>query len=233
MFIHFGVQWAETISPQRYIPLASDLPEEILAATSLRAQSEGSLRTFVEAFVALDPLLADVLYKIDRRLGARASEPFSVLPLTGWQSYGRPEILSLNKLVETAACAQSDTGVILPCARSRPYHKSKTHRKIWRKLNDIGVDRSGVDQIVVSSIGVIPEELWEHPVVRAYDSGVPDIYRVLRLMRAFFAKTSYQVVVDCLEFQPYSDCLTIIARERLIGEIKVLASVRKKRLPPP
>jgi hypothetical protein len=74
---------------------------------------------------------------------------------------------------------------------------------------------------------------WEDPIVAAYDSGVPDVYRVLRLMRAFFSRARYQQVIDCLEFEPYRDCLRIIERERLVGAIIDGPPRNVRRLPRP
>jgi hypothetical protein len=221
IFVHFGARWKITREGTAYVPLASDLSEEDLVRLSAGAQARGALRSLVEAFASLDPLIADVLYKLDRRMSTRVVETSQHLPLTGWQSYGRPEVLALNTLVEKSAQAKKKSAVLLPCARKRPYAESKTHRRIWRELKASSVDPAMVDQLVVSSIGIVPEILWNDPVVLAYDSGVPDIYRVLRLMRIYFRKAHYEVVIDCLEFKPYSDCLRIVAREGMIGEVRL------------
>jgi predicted RNA-binding protein len=174
-----------------------------------------------------------VLYKLDRRMSTKIADLPHRLPLTGWQSYGRPEVLALNKLIEKSACAASSTAVVLPCARKRPYAKIKTHDRIWRALEGQSVERSKVDSLVVSSIGIVPEALWQHPVVLAYDSGVPDIYRILRLMRIYFRKARYSLVINCLEFKPYSDCLQIIAREGIVGSVRSGRCGRTKTLPEP
>jgi hypothetical protein len=233
LFIHFSAQWRDTITGPDFVPLASDLSEVELVRLSNSALSRGVLRTLVEAFASLDPLIADVLYKLDRRMSAKIADLPRRIPLTGWQSYGRPEVLGLNTLIERTARARSSTAVLLPCARARPYVKSKTHRRIWRELEAQSVQRLKVDSFVVSSIGLVPEALWDHPVVLAYDSGVPDIYRVLRLMRNYFLKARYSLVIDCLEFKPYSDCLQIIAREGAVGTVRSVRCGRAKTLPPP
>lgn len=232
MFIQFGATWKSTIAPPTYCPIASDLGESTLTRISKSANKAGTLRTFMEAFVGMEPLLADVLHKLDRR-SRKDGASFTSLPLTGWQSYGRPEVLEFNRMIEGTSSAKSKIAVMLPCARARPYRISKTHRRIWRKLETAGYDRSSVDSIVVSSIGIVPERFWNHPVAIAYDSGVPDIYRVLRLMRSFFRKVRYDSAINCLEFAPYSDCLSIIAREGLIGKVRPLCCGREKRLPRP
>jgi hypothetical protein len=233
VLIHYGAKFVDPTAPQTYIPLASDLSSRELETLSMAARSHGALREMVEAFASLDPLIADVLHKLDRRVQHRDVEDKLRLKLTGWQSYGRPEVLALNRLVGATAKAHFDTAVLLPCARKRPYSASKTHRRIWSKLEERGIERSRVDAMVVSSIGVVPEALWNHPVVTAYDSGVPDIYRVLRLLRIYFQKARYARVVDCLEFKPYSDCIQIVEREGLIGSIISMPCGKRKLLPTP
>ncbi|MGA8149117.1 MAG: DUF5591 domain-containing protein [Gallionellaceae bacterium] len=233
LFVHFGARWQASTPPLTYVCLASDLNDSQLIDICSRAHQEGLLRTLVEAFASLDPLIADVLYKLDRRYGANDSSPGQLLPLTGWQSYGRPEVLALNRHIAASARARANVAVLLPCARKRPYEHSKTHRRIWRRLNSEGINESAVDKIVVSSIGIVPQDYWRHPVVQSYDSGVPDIYRILRLMRIFFARAQYEMVIDCLEFAPYSDCLEIVSREGLVGNVQVVQSGRRKTLPQP
>jgi predicted RNA-binding protein len=211
----------------------SDLSEKDLIEICQRAETEGLLRTLVEATSSLDPFIADVLHRLDRRAPSGDQRPIAKLPLTGWQSYGRPEVLAFNKRVEEAAIATKSVAVLLPCARRRPYQFSRTHKRIWKQLNSGGIFSDKVDQVVVSSIGVVPMSLWDDRVVAVYDSGVPDIYRVLRLMRLFFRKASYTRVIDCLEFPPYSDCLAIVSQEGLIGEIVAGPPSRERRLPCP
>jgi Domain of unknown function (DUF5591) len=233
LFVHFGVAFSEASVSDDYVPLASEIPSSELEKLSEGARARGALREMVEAFASLDPLMADVLYKLDRRMIAPPTVGPIRIKLTGWQSYGRPEVQALSKLVESIACANNGTAVLLPCARRRPYQSSKTHRRIWKHLRAHSIEQSHVDSLVVSSIGMVPEVLWDHPVVLAYDSGVPDIFRILRLMRKYFQKARYAVVVDCLEFKPYSDCLQIVAREGLVGSVQTILCGRAKALPAP
>jgi predicted RNA-binding protein len=175
VFIQFGVCFADVSAPTEYVAVASDLSPHELELLSKRAHARGALREMVEAFASLDPLIADVLHKLDRRMATPETVAPLRIKLTGWQSYGRPEILALGNLIADSACAHHKTAVLLPCARRRPYQSSKTHRRIWGKLKLKGIEPMHVDRLVVSSIGIIPESHWDHPVVLAYDSGVPDI----------------------------------------------------------
>jgi predicted RNA-binding protein len=230
LFELMGADWADPSHPGDFIPLISDLETDGLMSAVERARREGRLRLLVEALAALDPLVADVLHRLDRR-STRALPPVEErIQFTGWQSYGRPEVLDFEARVLAGASSSSPIAVLLPCARRRPYDGSKTHRRLEKGL---GTSLASADRIVISSLGVIPSTFWSDPVVLAYDSGVPDIYRVLRLMRAFFGKAHYEAVVDCLEFEPYRDCLQIIRREGLIGEIRAGPDRRVKKLPRP
>lgn len=231
LFEHFGAQWADAIPSPGFVPLISDLSTEALLQAVESARSRGQLRTLVEGVAALDPLIADVLHRLDRRPVVAAGRPAGAVTFTGWQSYGRPEVLAFEDRALAHAVAASSTAVLLPCARGRPYGGSKTHARLRKGLAER--DLGAADQIVVSSLGVIPQALWGDPVVLAYDSGVPDIYRVLRLMRGFFGRTRYARVVDCLEFEPYRDCLRIIHREGLVGEIEPGPRRKIKALPAP
>lgn len=231
LFEHVGANWEGAIAPPDYVPMVSDLSFEALLALVAGARRRGQLRVLVEGLASFDPLVADVLHRLDRRLNLPAPAVEGRIPFTGWQSYGRPEILDFETRLLSGVARNSETVVLLPCARRRPYGGSKTHRRLLGGLAAGVAD--GADQIVISSLGVIPQALWSDPVVLAYDSGVPDIYRVLRLMRAYFGEARYALAIDCLEFEPYRDCLRIIQREGLIGEVRPGAPRKLKTLPRP
>jgi hypothetical protein len=231
MFEQFGGVWSDPIVPPSYVPVISDLSPDALTAVIDNARRQGRLRQLVEGIAAFDPLVADVLHKLDRRSGITAPAVDGAIPLTGWQSYGRPEVVAFGERVAASAAQTSQTAVLLPCARRRPYRLSKTHKRLGDRL--AGTLHGPADEIVISSLGVIPSAYWEDPVVLAYDSGVPDIYRVLRLMRQYFGQVRYAQVVDCLEFEPYRDCLRIIQAEGLVGTIKAGPDRKVKKLPQP
>jgi predicted RNA-binding protein len=233
IFVHFEACWRDPIPLSQYRPIFSDLSAAEIEGCARRAAELGESRLLVEASASLDPLLADVLHKLDRLRAVKAKAGVGAIRFTGWQSYGRPELLDFEERVAAAALDRHPIAVLLPCARRRPYRLSRTHKRLWQGLATQTLRQSEVDQIVISSLGVIPQAFWEDPVVLAYDSGVPDIYRVLRLMRSYFAPRRYQTVVDCLEFEPYRDCLRIIEREGLVGRIAEGPKHRIRKLPRP
>lgn len=240
VFTWFGVPWRDTIAPQRHIPFFSDLGEEQLVAVVERSRREGSLRNLVESASMYDSILSDFLYIADHTAEVDSEQmaleraeiarfsPRRRLLLNGWQSYGRPSVRELERRA-LAIEAPSSTAVALPCSLTRPYEKSKTHRKIYRLLQEQGYSVDRLHRVVITSLGVIPEELWSQPTVLVYDAGVPDIYRTLRLVRAFFGKARYRSVLDCLHFQPYVDCLRIAQREGLIRELVPVPQRRSRQ----
>jgi predicted RNA-binding protein len=229
IFIYFGVEWQDSCDPPTYIPLISGMTNQELVAHCENAQRTGTLRDLVESIVTLDPVLADFLYIVDNTSDFKATSTRrdSTVKVTSWQSYGRPEI---KELVASAQLIRSHKpiAVVLPCARRRPYDTSRTHNRRWQELEYLHLERRLVHEIVITSIGVIPKELWNHPVVLRYDAGVPDIYRILRLSRAHFSHNHYERVIDCLDFVPYSDILSILVKEKLIAHLE-RAKVRRRR----
>jgi predicted RNA-binding protein len=207
------------------MPIISEISDDQLAGFSRAARENGTLRTFVESITALDPLLADFLYIVDHSAdGSRLPIATSTLDgsklirLSSWQSYGRPEVIAFEAAVDQVYKSKP-VAVVLPCSRKRPYGASRTHKKIWQALKKVGYEPAAVDQIVITSLGVVPEQLWEHPVAMGYDGGVPDIYRVLRLSRRFFGRNIYTQVIDCLQFAPYSDIFRILRREKILKRL--------------
>jgi uncharacterized protein DUF5591 len=240
-FAWFELPWSASVAPPTYIPFYSDASEEELVDIIGRSAREGTLRTLVESTTLHDAILADCLYIVDHR---HRLEPRQVrheleelyrgmvggrkpLALNGWQSYGRPCLRALEEAA-LAAPRKFPRAIVLPCALRRPYQYSYTHKKISRVLASRKISMEAADKIVMTSLGVLPEVVWDEPQVVGYMAGVPDIYRVLRLARSFFASHRYDVVFDCLQFEPYSDVLRIIQREGLIGGITKIRGLGRK-----
>jgi len=134
VFEHFGAIWSDPIPPPAYVPMVSDLEPAVFAAAIEGARRQGRLRQLVEGIAVFDPLVADVLHRLDRRPEMQGREQGAYIPLSGWQSYGRPELLAFAERVETTAFQSSTTAILLPCARRRPYRGSKTHKRLHAGL---------------------------------------------------------------------------------------------------
>jgi Domain of unknown function (DUF5591) len=225
LFEYFDLSWKHCRNPGEYIPIISKMSNRELAGHCKAARETGTLRELVESVVTLDPVLADFLYILDNTMDYRNTPTkqdntvCSKVKLTNWQSYGRQEIKELLGEIDKIRSAKT-TAVVLPCSRRRPYGASRTHHKVWQQLAPLGVEAACVHQIVITSLAVVPDELWNHPIVLRYDGGVPDIYRILQLSRRYFSRNRYHQVIDCLHFRPYSDVLRILAIEGTISELR-------------
>ncbi len=242
VFEWFGVEWSQSIPPLDYIPLFSESSEEDVVRLTASARANHSLRLLAESTSALDPIVSDLLYIVDHSapsavLAAREATEIAEavhrrkrrLYLTSWQSYGRPSVLALERKV---MCIRptAHVAVVLPCSLGRPYDRSKTHKRLYDALKAQGHDISEMHRVVLTGLGLLPEELWSAPEVLSYDTGVPDIYRLFRLSRDYFRRAPYAMVLDCLQFRPYNELLAILHREGVIRQLQPfrLKSVRKK-----
>jgi hypothetical protein len=234
--------WNCTTDPPDYVPFFSDLSEGEILTVIRRTKSHRMLRSMVESVSICDPIISDFLYIFDNTVSANSSyfqaelngfdkQPIGsrkrTLFLNGWQSYGRPGVRAIEHAVDSMSTSFT-MAAVFPCSLKRPYHLSRTHKRLYAILRESGYDLSRLHRIVLTSLGVIPEEAWSLPQVLVYDAGVPDIYRILRLTRRYFKRTSYRVVLDCLQFEPYSDVLRIIEREGLIGTLIKIPTPRKR-----
>lgn len=233
VFEWFGIAWANSIDPLEYIPFFSDLTEDSIMAIIHHAKEKKSLRILIESATMYDPILSDLLYIIDNTVSLtsaiierdcqeileKTQGRTRQLILNGWQAYGRPSVRTMeNTVLEVQP--KANIAVALPCSRTRPYNKSSTHRKIYQILEKHGYKLDELHRIVITSLGLLPEETWELPQVMTYDAGVPDVYRILRLIRTYFGKMQYECVLDCLQFEPYSDVLRIAESEGIIKKIQ-------------
>jgi predicted RNA-binding protein len=235
IFEYFGLEWRDCSEPREYMPIISEISDDQFALFCRSARAAGMLRSLVESVSVLDPLLADLLYIVDHSMRIPAILTVEqtdctkkLIRLSSWQAYGRPEILQFEAAVDQVWKSKS-VAVLLPCSRKRPYGSSRTHQKIWKILKGLGHEPKRVDQVVITSLGVVPEALWDHPVVMRYDAGVPDVYRVLRLARRFFARNSYTRIIDCLQFVPYSDIFKILQREKIVKRVSYCVASKSRQ----
>jgi hypothetical protein len=230
-FEWYGVPWRGSVSPKQYLPFFSDLSESQIVEIVNNAKQHHSLRNLVESASMYDPVLVDFLQHMDHSLDSRVTrseldEVLSIPPtnkrrpliLTGWQSYGRKSVRQLEEVVLTTK-AKAPFAVVLPCSVTRPYHKSLLHKRLYALLDKSGYSVNQLHRIVFTSLGVLPEEVWETPQVMLYDARVPDLYRILRLARAYFGRANYECVLDGQKFVPYSDILRIVEREGVITRL--------------
>lgn len=242
VFHLLGLSWSGSIDPLEHVPVFSDLSEEDVLCIICECKIRGTLRAFVESVSICDPILSDFLYIFDHTLSPESSyfrseveEILDVsaegrkrpLLLNGWQSYGRPAVRAIEHAIDNVSTDRS-VAVALPCSLKRPYDRSRTHKKIYSILAELNYQIDQLHRVVITSLGVLPEEVWSLSQVMAYDAGVPDIYRNLRLARRYFGRLRYETVLDCLQFEPYSDVLRIVHLEGKIGDLVRIPVPRKR-----
>jgi hypothetical protein len=207
--VHYGLAYGEPRAPLTYLPIFSDLPMSEIARLAEAARTHKADRSLLEAAAALDAVIADLVYIVDHKLAALGRhDPGSGGSnlLNTWHSFCRPEVRGLQERMcrhET----ENHAALLLPCSRQRPYDESRTHARLQRDLREVGHNPDAYAQIVVTALGVVPREYWNHPMVMSYDAGAVDLWRVFQLLRVFFATNRFQTVIDCLSFKPYSDML--------------------------
>lgn len=229
VFEWYRVEWRGSIGPRQYIPVFSDLGERALVRIINASRGEGSLRCLAEYAALCDGVVADFVHAVDHSVDwTESPDNGCLLRLTSWQAYGRPAVREVDAAIARShACHKN--AIAMPCSKTRPYDKSMTHRRLYRRLQEEGICVEDHDAIVITALGVLPRGLWEMPQVLTYDSGVADVYRLLCLARTYFRNAKYELVYDCLKYEPYSDVLRIVQREGLIGTVKRLDVCGRRR----
>jgi Domain of unknown function (DUF5591) len=212
--VHYGVPYSAPQAPLNYVPLFSDLSVEELGRLAAAARLHRASRLFLEASVALDPVIADLVYIVDHKLSTLRhayQRGNDANMLNTWHSFCRPEVIQLQERMAREVVT-SDSVLLLPCSRHRPYGESRTHARLSRRLTEAGHNAADIPRVVVTALGVVPETYWKHPLVMTYDAGAVDLWRVFQLLQAFFTTNRFSIVIDCLSFKPYSDMLEILQR---------------------
>lgn len=145
-------------------------------AETRAAARTGRLRELVEARLASEPALAEMLRFTDRLLASQLEER---TPVTGSESHDyvlaeshrRPEMVRFRaRLVERYRPPRSKTVLLLvPCSKTKPYRRSRSHRRFLGALEGLRpLERIHVVS-VSSPIGLVPRELEDLYPARHYD----------------------------------------------------------------
>jgi Domain of unknown function (DUF5591) len=219
--VHYGIDFDQPSAPPSYVPFFSELSPDQIAHLANEAKKHGASRSLLESAAALDSVIADLVYIVDHKLAKHGcSDPGQngANLLNTWHSFGRPEIVRLQQNMCRYA-ATSDKFLMLPCSRHRPYHESRTHRRLMQQLHDLRETQAGAERVVVTALGVIPERYWREPLVLSYDAGAVDLWRVFQLLRVFFTVNRARLVIDCLTYKPYSEMLRLLHELGTISEL--------------
>ena len=145
-------------------------------AETLAAARLGRLRELVESRLVAEPALAEMLRYADRELRDLLDERTPVA-FTGsrdyviLESHRRPEMVRFrSRLLERYRPPPSKSVLLLvPCSRTKPYRRSRSHRRFWGALEGLrALERIHVVS-VSSPIGLVPRELEDVPPARHYD----------------------------------------------------------------
>ncbi len=149
---------------------------------------EGSLRTYLEKQIHSSPESASMLRIIDHEFGEEINSRYKLnsnyrVNCIGTESYTRPEVQNFINRVKTEIYPAQfyRMVIILPCAATKPYSQSKSHKSFKRVIRKtLGKTLFPfVHQIIITSpLGVVPRELehifpaahYDIPVTGEWDS---------------------------------------------------------------
>ncbi len=183
------------------------------------------MRELVESRLVTEPALAEMLRYADRELGGLLEERAPVA-FSGsrdyvlLESHRRPEMVRFrSRLLERYRPPPSKTVLLLvPCSKTKPYRRSRSHRRFWGALEGLG-SLERVHVVSVSSpIGLVPRELEDVPPARHYDIPVTGdweeserayVRTALAHLRATGNYRSIIVHLDALEYSFLAEDLPV------------------------
>jgi hypothetical protein len=224
--------WHGSVEPENFVPFITGKTEAQVIADIEEAKSAKQLRLLVDVVASSEVALSETLQRLDGRLGASDFEKDTgrEIRLTTWHSYNRADVRAFDMLI--AGFKQNRAGVLfIPCSKGRPYSASQSHKRLLRLACDRGVHVDLLDKVVITSLGPIPEQYWDAPIVQAYDTGVRDIYRLFIQTKILLRRTNYKEAWDLMSFAPYSDVLRLCHLEGLLPLPKRLTAIRKRNIP--
>jgi Domain of unknown function (DUF5591) len=227
-----GAPWRGSIDPPEYVPHFSGRSESEIVAEIARARAAGQLRLLAEVAASSEVVLCETLQRIDEngRARERGASEAAEIRFTTWHSYGRADVRSFDS--EVAGFEQSHPIVLfIPCAKARPYHRSQSYRRLLSKARAAGIDVECADQIVITSLGPVPQQFWDLDIVQRYDTGVRDVYRLFLQTKALLSRTRYRQAWDLMSFVPYSDILRLLHVEGVLPALQRLPAVRRRNIP--
>jgi len=88
--------------------------------------------------------------------------------------------------------------VLVPCAADKPY-PSPLHRAVKNLLPS----DDWYIACVTGVLGIVPEDLW--PIMPHYDSGIPNRWRVMQMVKEYFGEFRHDRIVVYSDF--YSEAI--------------------------
>jgi hypothetical protein len=192
------------------VEVASVLPDDSLCSLiDIRKHCENlspqDLRQLVEVTASYSAAVSDALYQLDYA-GVKRDPLQKPAIIASWQAYGRSYIIDFANRVKDFTPTKPNC-LLLPCSKTRPYS--------YRNIVAPEVADPSFHKVVVTSLGVVPEEFWGDPVVLSYNTGVPDIWRVFKLARDYLRRANYDVIHSYLDYAVYVE--VVRALEPVLG----------------
>lgn len=192
-----------------------------------------ALRELTEILAGAHIVISDALYQIDFGTTLGDTEHSYDIEMevkretihnrvTSWQSYGRYTLRNFREKVIKDFVPKYDECLLVPCTLSKPYYNDgRNISTSTDKSNLIKIEmaKGGRDVIVMTTIGVVPQEYWHDPVDLNYDVRVPDLYADMLSMKAFFTKNHYKKVYCWLNYGPYLEMVKICKLWGLMDEV--------------
>ena len=75
------------------------------------------------------------------------------------------------------------------------------------------------DVMVMTTIGITPQQFWYDPVDLGYDVRVPDLWSDYVSMKNFFLKNKYEKVHSYLNYGPYIEMLKMLVSQGIVKEV--------------
>ncbi|MCL4324303.1 MAG: DUF5591 domain-containing protein [Candidatus Thermoplasmatota archaeon] len=137
---------------------------------------QGRLRELVEARTVSQPALGEMLRWYDGEATRYSEHHASVVgegvrPYVVTEAYRRPEVEKFRSrfLAQYRPPRSKNVLVLVPCAYTKPYRNSPTHRGFARALESARTPHTVHTVSVTSPLGVVPQELEHAYPARNYD----------------------------------------------------------------
>ncbi len=182
---------AEIERPVAYFGVADQI-----AFCVLRQASSPHLltRSVIETLCTLRPETIDALWKVDRQWNLKAKgapPPLTEFIITGNGSFDREEIQTFERNL-AAYKPTKDKVVLVPCAADKPY-PAEIHKAVLALMPPDYYLAN-----VTGVLGIVPMDLW--PVMPHYDSGIPNEWRAMNVIKNYFTRFPHKKIVVYCDF---------------------------------
>jgi hypothetical protein len=170
-----------------------------------RAQEKSCLRDLIEMFASFTPICSDILMQVDLKGITKDILPEDKkIMVSSFHSYNRSYV---RELLDQMSSFKTDKKkcLLLSCSAERPYNTSKTHKEIYAKIENL----DEYYKVVITTIGVVPEEFWEHPFVLKYNNSYPDLWQVYLRCKKYFSINKFDAYRNFHRYEPFLEIIKL------------------------